>query len=117
MLEAKGLMVFYENMLALNNVSIKCGDNQIVGVFGANSAGKSTLMYLIGGMDRPTGGQIVVDGDEITSLDDNDLAKFRQRTVGFVFQSFNLISTLSASKNVEFPMVFAGTKPAQANLV
>lgn len=101
-----------ETVKALDTVSLQINQGEFVAIVGPSGSGKSTLMYLIGGMDRPTGGQIIVDGDEITSMDDNDLAKFRQRTVGFVFQSFNLISTLSASKNVEFPMVFAGTKPA-----
>ena len=91
MLEATGLMVFYENMLALNNVSVQCEDNQIVGVFGANSAGKSTLMYTISGIiedikrkEEMAGGEritvigkIIYDGDEITHLKPSKRAKKR----------------------------------------
>ena len=102
-----------ETVRALDGVSLEINRGEFVAIVGPSGSGKSTLMYLIGGMDRPTGGQITVMGDEITAMDDNDLAKFRQRTVGFVFQSFNLITTMTASKNVEFPMVFAGSKPAQ----
>ena len=101
-----------ETVKALDGVSLEINKGEFVAIVGPSGSGKSTLMYLIGGMDRPTGGQIVVGEDEITAMDDNDLAKFRQRTVGFVFQSFNLITTMTASKNVEFPMVFAGSKPA-----
>ncbi len=101
-----------ETVKALDGVSLEINQGEFVAIVGPSGSGKSTLMYLIGGMDRPTGGQITVGPDEITAMDDNDLAKFRQRTVGFVFQSFNLITTMSASKNVEFPMVFAGSKPA-----
>ncbi|MEM8858024.1 MAG: ABC transporter ATP-binding protein [Chloroflexota bacterium] len=102
-----------ETVKALDGVSLEIHQGEFVAIVGPSGSGKSTLMYLIGGMDRPTGGQIVVSGDEITAMDDNDLAKFRQRTVGFVFQSFNLITSMTASKNVEFPMVFAGSKPTQ----
>ena len=102
-----------ETVKALDDVSLEIDEGEFVAIVGPSGSGKSTLMYLIGGMDRPTAGQIIVGDDEITALDDNDLAKFRQRTVGFVFQSFNLITTMTASKNVEFPMVFAGSKPAE----
>ncbi len=101
-----------ETVKALDGVSLEINQGEFVAIVGPSGSGKSTLMYLIGGMDRPTGGQITVGPDEITAMDDNDLAKFRQRTVGFVFQSFNLITSMTASKNVEFPMVFAGSKPA-----
>ncbi len=101
-----------ETVKALDGVSLEINQGEFVAIVGPSGSGKSTLMYLIGGMDRPTSGQIIVGGDEITAMDDNDLAKFRQRTVGFVFQSFNLITSMTASQNVEFPMVFAGSKPS-----
>lgn len=102
-----------ETVRALDDVSIEIGSGEFVAIVGPSGSGKSTLMYLIGGMDRPTDGQVIVNGEEITAMDDNDLAKFRQRTVGFVFQSFNLITTMSARGNVEFPMIFAGSSPTQ----
>lgn len=101
-----------ETVKALDGVSLEINQGEFVAIVGPSGSGKSTLMYLIGGMDRPTSGQIIVGGDEITAMDDNDLAKFRQRTVGFVFQSFNLITSMTASQNVEFPMIFAGSKPS-----
>ncbi|MEM7799929.1 MAG: ABC transporter ATP-binding protein [Chloroflexota bacterium] len=100
-----------ETVRALDGVDIEIGIGEFVAIVGPSGSGKSTLMYLIGGMDRPTDGQVIVNGEEITAMDDNDLAKFRQRTVGFVFQSFNLITTMSARGNVEFPMIFAGHSP------
>jgi putative ABC transport system ATP-binding protein len=78
------------------------------GVMGPSGSGKSTLLYLIGGLDRPTSGRIVVDGQEVEALDENALAIYRRKTVGFVFQSFNLIPSLTALENVAFPMRFAG---------
>jgi putative ABC transport system ATP-binding protein len=77
-------------------------------VMGPSGSGKSTLLYLIGGLDRPTSGRIVVDGQEVEALDENALATYRRQTVGFVFQSFNLIPSLTALENVAFPMRFAG---------
>jgi ABC-type lipoprotein export system ATPase subunit len=74
---------------------------------GPSGSGKSTLLYLLGGLDRPSGGSIVVSGQALTELDENALAVYRRRMVGFVFQSFNLIPSLSALENVAFPMRFA----------
>ena len=76
-------------------------------LMGPSGSGKSTLLYLMGGLDRPTAGTIVVDGQTLTALDENALAVYRRRTVGFVFQSFNLVPSLSALENVAFPMRFA----------
>jgi len=76
-------------------------------VMGPSGSGKSTLLHLIGGLDRPTRGQIQVGGQSINSLDENSLAVYRRRTVGFIFQSFNLIPSMSALENVSFPMRFA----------
>jgi putative ABC transport system ATP-binding protein len=75
---------------------------------GPSGSGKSTLLYLVGGLDRPSSGAIRVNGQAVESLDENALAIYRRRTIGFIFQSFNLIPTLSALDNVAFPMRFAG---------
>jgi putative ABC transport system ATP-binding protein len=75
---------------------------------GPSGSGKSTLLYLLGGLDRVTSGEISVDGARLETMDENALALFRRRTMGFVFQSFNLIPSMSALENVSFPMQFAG---------
>jgi len=96
---------------ALDGVSTEVGAGEFIGVMGPSGSGKSTLLYLLGGLDRPTAGSIRVRGDEITALDENELARYRRREVGFVFQSFHLIPTMTALQNVEFPMVFAQVPP------
>jgi len=75
---------------------------------GPSGSGKSTLLYLLGGLDRPTSGQIAVNGQRLDEMDENKLALFRRQTVGFIFQSFNLIQSMTAEENVGFPMQFAG---------
>ena len=77
-------------------------------IMGPSGSGKSTLLYLIGGLDRPTGGQIIVDGTPLADMDENALAIYRRNQVGFIFQSFNLVSSMTALDNVLFPLRFAG---------
>ena len=77
-------------------------------IMGPSGSGKSTLLYLIGGLDRPTGGQIIVDGTPLAEMDENALAVYRRTQVGFIFQSFNLVSSMTALDNVLFPLRFAG---------
>jgi putative ABC transport system ATP-binding protein len=74
---------------------------------GPSGSGKSTLLYLLGGLDRPTKGNILIDQQSVETLDENALARYRRRTIGFIFQSFNLITSLTALENVAFPMRFA----------
>jgi putative ABC transport system ATP-binding protein len=74
---------------------------------GPSGSGKSTLLHLLGGLDRPSAGHIEVDGQTLESMDENALAVFRRRAVGFIFQSFNLIPSMTAAQNVSFPMQFA----------
>ncbi len=92
---------------ALDGVDLEIATNSFIVVMGPSGSGKSTLLYLIGGLDRPTTGEIVINGQHLEQLDENQLAQFRRRTVGFIFQSFNLIPSLSALNNVTFPMQFA----------
>jgi len=98
---------------ALDGVSLSIEEGGFVTVMGPSGSGKSTLLYLLGGLDRPTAGGIRVRGQELTTLDENGLAAYRQREVGFVFQSFNLIPTMTALENVAFPMLFARVPPAR----
>ena len=103
----------HEIVHALDGVSLTVQAGEFLGVMGPSGSGKSTLLYLMGGLDRPTGGHIWVRDQDITALDENGLAVYRRREVGFVFQTFNLISTMGALENVEFPMLFARVSPAQ----
>ena len=77
-------------------------------IMGPSGSGKSTLLYLLGGLDRPTSGQIHVGGASLEAMDENALAIYRRRTIGFIFQSFNLITSLSALENVAYPLRFSG---------
>ena len=92
---------------ALAGVDLTINANTFWVVMGPSGSGKSTLLHLIGGLDRPTAGEIRVGAQSIDRLDENELAVFRRRSVGFIFQSFNLISSMTALENVEFPMRFA----------
>lgn len=98
---------------ALAGVSLQIQPGEFWLIMGPSGSGKSTLLYLLGGLDRPTSGKIIVDGQQIDTLDENALAVYRRRTVGFIFQSFNLIASMTALDNVEFPMRFAGVGAKQ----
>jgi putative ABC transport system ATP-binding protein len=100
---------------ALDGLDLDVEEHTFTVVMGPSGSGKSTLLYLLGGLDRLTSGEIIVDGARLDEMDENALALFRRRTVGFVFQSFNLIPSMSALDNVAFPMQFAGVTPAQRN--
>ena len=101
---------------ALDGLDLDIEAHTFTVVMGPSGSGKSTLLYLLGGLDRATSGEISVDGARLDQMDENALALFRRRTMGFVFQSFNLIPSMSALENVAFPMQFAGITSAQRNL-
>jgi len=98
---------------ALDGVDLAIEAGSFLIVMGPSGSGKSTLLHLVGGLDRPTEGHIEIDGQSIESMDENALAVYRRRTVGFIFQSFNLIPTMTALENVAFPMQFAGVPGKQ----
>ncbi len=102
-----------EIVRALDGVTFSVHRGEFFGVMGASGSGKSTLLYLIGGLDRPTAGQVVVNGQDITALEENELAAYRRHTVGFVYQMFHLVPTMTALQNVEFPMIIARVPPKQ----
>ena len=92
---------------ALKKASIEIDDGEIVCLAGPSGSGKSTLLNLLGGVDKPTSGKIIINGNELTKMSENELSDFRLRNVGLIFQFFNLIPTLTAKENVEFPLVLA----------
>jgi putative ABC transport system ATP-binding protein len=98
---------------ALDGLTLDIDAHTFTVVMGPSGSGKSTLLYLLGGLDRVTAGEISVDGARLDEMDENALALFRRRTMGFVFQSFNLIPSMSALENVAFPMQFAGVNSTQ----
>jgi putative ABC transport system ATP-binding protein len=103
-----------DQLTILDNVSIDIPDGQFVAVIGASGSGKSTLLGLIAGLDAPTSGTIEIDGDEITSLGEDDLARIRSEKIGFVFQSFHLIPSLTAFENILIPMEIRGQPDGRA---
>ncbi|MCC6893233.1 MAG: ABC transporter ATP-binding protein [Anaerolineae bacterium] len=119
MISAKNLVKRFntdqEILTILKSVSLSIPMGQFVGIMGPSGSGKSTLLYLLGGLDRPTAGSINVAGNAVSNLSSDALAAFRSKTVGFVFQAFHLIPTLTALENVALPGIFRGVPRSQRN--
>jgi putative ABC transport system ATP-binding protein len=96
---------------ALDGVSVSFPAGAFTAIMGPSGSGKSTLMHLLAGLDRPTSGSVVVDGTELSGLDDDDLTRLRRERIGFIFQAFNLLPVLTARENILLPLSIAGRKP------
>ncbi|MDB5433425.1 MAG: macrolide transporter ATP-binding protein [Caulobacter sp.] len=102
-----------EKVAALAGVTLSIGRGEHAAVIGPSGSGKSSLMNILGGLDRPTEGVYSFEGEDVGHFDDDSLADFRNRRIGFVFQSFQLLPRLTALQNVELPMVYAGLSPRE----
>jgi putative ABC transport system ATP-binding protein len=113
MLELENITKVYKagqtEVPALRGISCRIESGEMVSIIGPSGSGKSTLMNIIGCLDKPTSGQYRLDGTEVSELNDNQLAEIRNKKIGFVFQSFNLLSRTTALANVELPLIYSGT--------
>ena len=113
----RGLSKFYQmgttEVKALNSVDLDIYKNEFVALMGASGSGKSTLMNLLGCLDSPTAGDYHLSGENVSEFDDNELAAIRNKRIGFVFQTFNLLPRLTALENVALPLVYAGLSKEQ----
>ncbi len=101
---------------ALDHVSFSVEKGEFVAIVGASGSGKSTLLHLLGGVDRPTSGEIIIDGENIYKLNENNLAIFRRRQVGLIYQFYNLIPILNVEENITLPILLDGRTPDQEYL-
>jgi len=115
MIQGKGIKKSYEDLQVLKGVDIDINKGEIVSIIGKSGAGKSTLLHIIGTLDRPDAGSIEINGVNTTNLNKKDLAKFRNETIGFVFQFHHLLNEFTALENVTIPAHIYGTSPAKAD--
>jgi putative ABC transport system ATP-binding protein len=117
LIELKNIIKTYvlgsEPVHALNDVSLTVRKNEYVAIMGTSGSGKSTLMNIIGCLDRPTSGAYILDGKAIHEHNEDDLASIRNKTIGFIFQQFNLLPQMTALNNVMLPLVYAGVPVAE----
>jgi putative ABC transport system ATP-binding protein len=106
-----------ESLTILDDVSIEIPDGQFVAITGASGSGKSTMLGLIAGLDAPSSGSIEIDGEDVTSMNEDALARLRSEKIGFIFQSFHLIPSLTALENILIPMEIRGLRDARQRVV
>lgn len=120
-IEAKELSKIYgvgENRVAaLDKVNLEININDFISIMGPSGSGKSTLLHLLSGLDRPTSGSLTYDGRDIYSFNDKELSAFRRRSIGFIFQQFNLLPVLTAKENIIMPLLLDKKQPDEAYLM
>ncbi len=102
-----------EKVFALREVSVDIHENEYVAIMGPSGSGKSTLMNILGCLDTPTAGRYMIEDADVSRMNDNQLADIRNRKIGFVFQTFNLLARASSLKNVELPLIYAGLSASE----
>lgn len=110
MIEARNIIKRYGSLEVLRGVNVTIGDSEIVSIVGPSGAGKTTLLQILGTLDRPDGGTVTYDGTEMNRLSNNELAHFRNRNIGFVFQFHQLLPEFTTIENVAIPALIAGEK-------
>lgn len=104
-----------EKVVALENINVTIGEGEICCILGTSGSGKSTLLNMLAGLEKPSRGQVLIGKYDVARMDETALAKFRQKYVGFVFQSYNLMSALTALENVSMPLMFRGMEKTRRN--
>lgn len=116
MIKVKNLRKVYkvgtEKVVALDNINLEIEKGEFCCIVGTSGSGKSTLLNQLAGLEKPTKGSVIIKGENISKMDEKKLAVFRQNNIGFIFQSYNLMPTLTAVENVAFPLMFKGVKKA-----
>lgn len=114
MIEVKNIVKRFGTLEVLHSVSLDIADGEIVSIVGASGAGKSTLLQIMGSLLKADGGEVVIDGIELSKLGEGRLSDFRNRHIGFIFQSYHLLPEFTAVENVMMPMLIAGAKRSEA---